>query len=252
MTAGDQLGANYLRRGFRLAMQPGLRRYVAVPLAINVGVFALLIYGGIEAFGHAIDWVMTLIPDWLDFIRYILWPLAVLLLLVVSMYTFSIVANFLAAPFNGLLCEKAEALLTGVENTDTTTLSRTLLMLPQSLGRELRKIGYYLPRALLVLIVSFIPGINVAAPVLWFLLGAWMMAIEYCDYPLDAHHRPFRDVKTLVGNNRLPSLGFGATIMLGTMIPIVNLVIMPAAVCGGVIFWLERRTDNTTITHQPA
>ena len=245
MSAEGKFGADYLLRGFQLAMRPGLRRFVAIPLAINTIIFGLLIHGGVDEFGHGIDWIMARIPDWLDFIRYILWPIAVLLLLVVVMYTFSIVANLIASPFNGLLCEKAEALLTGRENEDATTLTQALLMFPQSLLRELRKIGYYLPRALLVLIVSFVPVINAAAPVLWFLLGAWMMAIEYCDYPLDAHRRPFRDVKTLLGKNRLPSLGFGSAVMIGTMIPLVNFVVMPAAVCGAVIFWVERlRKDD--------
>ncbi|MBP2261259.1 uncharacterized protein involved in cysteine biosynthesis [Pseudomonas sp. BP8] len=40
-----------------------------------------------------------------------------------------------------------------------------------------------MPRALALLILSFIPVVNVIAAPLWLIFGVWMMAIQYIDYP---------------------------------------------------------------------
>lgn len=56
---------------------------------------------------------------------------------------------------------------------------------PRIMKREWQKFAWYLPRAIVLLILYFIPGIGqTIAPVLWFLFSAWMLAIQYCDYPL--------------------------------------------------------------------
>ncbi len=239
MRGNPGAGARYLLRGFALLTQPGIRRYVAIPVTVNVAVFATLIW---LAIGELRDWMAQLLgwlPDWLAFLSWLLWPLALLLLLVVVFYTFSIVANLIASPFNGLLAEKAEQLLTGQSASDSGFIG-LLRDVPRSVGKELRKLAYYLPRALAILLVMAIPLVNVAAPLLWFLLGAWMMALSYCDYPMDNHRYSLQEVRTRIAGQRLTSLGFGAAVMTGTMIPFINFLIMPAAICGATLYWVER------------
>lgn len=67
-------------------------------------------------------WIPTLmsyVPDWLQWLSYLLWPLAVISVLLVFGYFFSTIANWIAAPFNGLLAEQLEARLTGATPPDT-------------------------------------------------------------------------------------------------------------------------------------
>ncbi|MFT5887598.1 MAG: CysZ protein [Zhongshania sp.] len=231
-------GPQYLFRGFALLKEPSIRLFVILPLLINT-----LIFGSLSAltFNQLGDWINQIInwlPSWLSFLSWILWPLAVVLVLAIVMYVFSSVANVIAAPFNGLLAEKVEELLTGQEVSGRETIAQALISFPRSIGRECRKLFYYLGFAILTLIASFI--ISPAAPLLWFTLSAWMMAIEYCDYPMDNHKLSFAESKKRIASHRSTSASFGALVMLGTMVPILNLVIMPAAVCGGTLLWVER------------
>lgn len=77
------------------------------------------------------------------------------------------------------------------------------------------------------------PGIGqTVAPVLWFLFSAWMLAIQYCDYPFDNHKVSFADMRRALRQHKTDNLQFGALVSLFTMIPILNLVILPVAVCG--------------------
>lgn len=242
MSGNPTIGFHYLAQGFQLITRPGLRLFVLVPLTINMVIFATLIAVTINQFSGWINAIVDWIPEMFSFIRWVLWPLAVVLILTVVMYSFSIIANIIASPFNALLAEKTEELLTGKEVPGFETFGKALLSFPKSISREISKIFYYLPRAIVVLIISLI--FSPIAPILWFALGAWMMAIQYCDYPIDNHQYSFADTKASVKRQRWSSCGFGAGVMLGTMIPIVNFIIMPAAVCGATAFWVDELSGH--------
>ena len=79
--------------------QPALRSFVMIPLLLNIVVFAGLGFFAIDGFAIWLDRLMLGIPDWAAFVRYLLWPLFVLLLLVISAWTFTILGNLIAAPF---------------------------------------------------------------------------------------------------------------------------------------------------------
>lgn len=239
MQGNPGLGARYVLRGFRLLRHPGIRGFVLLPLALNLLVFSTFIALTLRQLGAWISALVDWLPQWLEFLQWILWPLSVLLVLVVVMYAFSILANLIAAPFNGLLAEKVEVMLGG-EVPDGGGLWGAVKDAPRAMGKEVRKLAYYLPRALVVLMVTLIPPFYPVAPLLWFLLGAWMLALEYGDYPMDNHRFSLAMVRRRLDQERWTSFGFGAAVMGATMIPVVNFLIMPAAVCGATLYWHER------------
>ncbi len=93
---------------------------------------------------------------------------------------------------------------------------------PRIMKREWQKFAWYLPRAIVLLILYFIPGIGqTVAPVLWFLFSAWMLAIQYCDYPFDNHKVPFKEMRTALRTRKITNMQFGALTSLFTMIPLL-------------------------------
>jgi CysZ protein len=227
-------GADYLGRGFKLLRHPALRLFVVVPLLVNVLIFGSAIVIGFSYVTDLMDWLMYMLPGWLGFIEWILWPLIVVSAALIAGYLFTAVALVIASPFNGLLAEKVEELVTGREVEGIEGLGAALMLVPRGIMRELLKVLYYIPMALLVLVLSIIPGINAVAPVLWFLLGAWMMSIQYVDYPMDNHQLGFANVKEAVREHRLTSMGFGGMVALCSGIPVVNFFVVPAAVVESV------------------
>jgi CysZ protein len=239
MTGDIGRGIRYLRRGAGMLSHPSLRLFVIVPLVINIVIFATLFTVGFGYITVMIDWLMAKLPGWLSFLEWILWPLIVITACLISGYLFTTLALLIASPFNGLLAEKAEELITGKEVDSIEGLGNALMMVPRGILRELVKLLYYLPRAVGVLLLSVIPGINAASPVLWFLLGARMMSITYLDYPMDNHRLGFREVINAARDYRFSSLGFGGAVYLCAGIPVVNLIIVPAAVVGATLLWCE-------------
>lgn len=94
-------------------------------------------------------------------------------------------------------------------------------------------------RALPLGLLFLIPGINVAAPFIWALFSAWMLAIEYLDYPMANHALHFATQRRILRGNRLLAYGFGGGTLLLTMIPVLNFIAMPAAVAGATALWVE-------------
>lgn len=226
-------------RGFQLISVPGIRKFVIIPLCVNVilfsAAFSYLIVKLQQWFAIMDDWL----PSWLNWLEWLLWPLAIISIVVAFSFIFAAVANWLAAPFNGMLAEKVEQYLTGEPLTDNGWLD-LIKDLPRLLLREWKKLLYYLPRALLCLVFFFIPLFGqTLAPFVWFIFSAWMMAIQYLDYPFDNHKIPFSTMRQALAGRFTESMSFGIMAMLFTMIPVVNLLVMPVAICGATALWVE-------------
>ncbi len=230
-------GAHYLLEGLRLIRQPGLRRYVAIPLLISTLVFAGAIFGLGYWLDSLINALLGYLPSWLDWLRYLLWPLFTIAGVLIIFYSFSILTNLIAAPFNGMLAEAVEQHLTG-QTIDTGGWKALMKDLLPSFASELRKLVYFIVRAVPLGLLFLVPGINLAAPFIWALFSAWMLAIEYVDYPMANHLLHFSDQKRLLRQRRLLSYGFGGSSLLMTMIPVVNFLAMPVSVAGATAMWV--------------
>lgn len=245
-----QRGTDYFTAGFRLVLQPGLRLFVLLPLSINLLLFIGLISVAVQQFDVLLDTFMPSLPDWLSFLEYVLWPMFALLVLVIMFFTFTMMANLLAAPFNGFLSEKVEGVVRGTDLSPPFNWSELLAMVPRTISRELRKLAYFLPRAIALLLLSLIPGINIVATPLWIVFGVWMMAVQYIDFPADNHKLGWDEMLAWLREKRWQSLGFGGMTYLVLLIPVVNLLAMPAAVAGATLFWV--REGNPVDLKKPA
>ena len=239
-------GSGYLREGWQRIRQPGLRRFVVIPLAVNLLLFAALVSWGIRQFNYWMDRLMPHLPEWAGFVEWLLWPLFALVVLLVLFFGFSIVANLIASPFYGFLAEKIAEQERGLVSP-ATGWHEILMMVPRSLGRELRKIVYYLPRLTGLLLLTLIPVVNLLASPLLLLFGVWMMAVQYIDYQADNDQVGFPDMLRWMQTRRALSLGFGAPVYVGLLIPLVNLLVMPAAVAGSTLLWVREGPGPRTM-----
>lgn len=235
-------GAAYLWRGFQLIGQEGLRRYVVAPLIINTLLFGGAIWYGADKFESFIN---GLLPPWLDWLQWLLWPLFAVTVLVATFYAFTIVANFIASPFNGLLAAQVERRLAAGRGL-TPQAEFSLL---ESLQHEVKKLLFLLGWAVPLAVLFLIPGLNLLAPFAWLIFSAWMLVLEYCDYPMGNHGIPFRDQRRLLRGRAFLNLGFGAATLLATSIPVLNFFALPAAVAGATALWVENLRETRPVSN---
>lgn len=233
-------GFGYFVYGAQLCFKPGIRRFVILPLLTNILLFGgSLFYLYSNLSGWLDNWLDTL-PDMLSWLSYLLLPLLGITIIATFSYFFSTVANWIAAPFNGLLAEKLEIQLSGQGPIDQNLFS-LIKDTPRILHREWVKLKYYLPKALGLFILLLIPALGqTLGPILWFAFSAWMMAIQYCDYPFDNHKVTFPKMRHDLKGDKWRAYSFGGSVALCTMIPLVNLFVMPIAVCGATAMWVDK------------
>ena len=237
-------GISYLIKALPFLTKPGIKSYGIIPLLINIFFFSIGIYFGFTYFGEYMDkfldtsgmwsWVASIV----EFIKPLLYVVFGLALLVLIFYTFSIVANIVAAPFNSLLAEATEKHLTGSALDDSSGFKQVMKELIPTILMEIRKLIYMILWSIPFLFMLFF--IPIIGPIIWFLFTAWMMSLQYMDYPMGNHQLSFAQQRALQGKNRLFSMGFGGITMGASMVPFVNFIVMPTAVIAATLIWVEQ------------
>ena len=227
-------GATYFISGLSLINTSGIRRFVFIPLLINILIFTAGLWFAIAQFGTFIEWALSSLPEWLSWLEWIMWPLFAVTFYGLVFFGFSIIANIIAAPFNGPLAAAVERHISGYE--DFSSNKTFIQEAKESIVNELIKLRYSLylmmPLAFLSLISFAFPLISPAVAVLWLIYTVWVLTLEYADFPMANHDMSFRHIREKLANKRFLSLGFGSMVMLATLIPFVNFLVMPVAVAG--------------------
>ncbi len=237
------MGLTHFFKGFRLLAAPGVRLWVIIPLVLNLALFVGLTLYAIQQFEELMSWLLNYLPGWLEFIAWLFRLLFGLLLAVCYAYTFTLVGNLIASPFYGLLANAVYIKLSGKQDEAPLTFKTASVIAWQAFVREIQKLGYFLPRLLgvllLCLVLSFIPLVNFVVPAIAFAWGAWSLALQYLDYPADINGVNFKTVRQRAGSDKGLSFPFGSIVLLGSTVPLLNLLVMPAAVAGATSLWVQ-------------
>lgn len=247
-------GFHFAVKGFRSLLLPKLRGYLIWPLIINMLIFGAFFGYGLNFLWHNLTFFqISSLPHWLQWINNLLFAIKLSLIMVIAAFFLGIFtilatmgANLLGAPFNGLLSESFSKEI-AKSKPPVQSLSKLVV---NAIHREMIKFVYFLPRMLGVFMLTsalyFVPLLNVLSPILLYWFGAWMMAIQYLDYPADNYHLPFQEFLKLIKQEKTLCLGFGLTISLLASIPFANFIVMPAAVLGATALWHEKLFTLTT------
>ncbi len=220
-----------------------VRFWAFIPIFIS-----LLIFGGMGYWGYlylepSVQSTQLWIDEHFSFLSWFGTATWILLSLVTIMgvaYVFVLVSALLACPFNAILAEAAEEYRTG-KKIPGQPWTKVLKSLPGVLFQETKKVLYYLFWMIPVLILCLL--LLPAAPFIWGAFSAWMMALEFTDYPMDNHGLKFQEMRTRLARQRMASFGFGSATFAFAMIPVLNVLTVPAAVCGATLLWLEKLND---------
>lgn len=222
--------------GLLLILRPGLRRFVLVPLLINTLIFAALAYLAGHYFEVFIDrWLPA--DGWLTWLRWLLWVVFAAAYALTVFFGFTLIANLIGAPFNALLAARVEETLTGTRPPQGN--ESLLAAVGPAIRGELGKLWYLAVRAIPLLILFPIPGLNVLVGIAWSLLGFWFLALEYADYPMGNHALAPTEQRRELARRRMKSLFFGAGVTALMLIPVLQFAAMPAAVAGATRLWVD-------------
>lgn len=237
---------NYLKglgdvfSSFGLMFEKDIRRFIIVPLLINITLFTAAIYFLSQQLEQ---WMESLLPSWLAWLTWLFWPLFILTALLFVFYTFSLIANLIAAPFNSLLSARVEQHLSG-EPVEYFSNEKWWKIAIRSITAEIHKILYFMIWLIPLIILTLIPGLNLLAPFAWFIFTAWSFSLEYMDYPLANRGLLFKEIRQYNRLLRMRSLGLGSGIFIITSIPILNFLAMPLAVISATRLTVDTKNSR--------
>lgn len=224
-----------------LRSNPRLIQYILIPFLINAIVFSAAVYMGLDFFGST---VVEYIPQgeaWYWSVLYwFLWVVAVLLTAVLVFFSFTVVGNLLASPFNDLLSERTEEVLSGNLNDESFALGRFFRDALSTILLEAKKMWIFVVVMVLILPLNLLPGVgNTIYTVLAISLTLFFLSFEYLGFVLVRKRQFFREQKSYIFARKFLMLGFSCGVMAILAIPFFQLLCIPLAVIGVTRLWCE-------------
>ena len=224
-------GVGDLIEGMRVIVKtPKLWPYVVIPLIINIVVYVAVIGAGIYFFSDIMAHYLPEGEGWFyTLVRYLLWVVMAVVIIIGIFFTFFSVACLISSPFNEILSARYEELLTGEAPGGG-------LSVLASVAAEIKRLIVYLIVAAVLLVItvllSAVPGLNLVVPLLWMIFSGLVAAFEFLSYPLERKGLGFGPKISFIKANLLRSEGFGIAIYFSLFIPVLNFMVIPAAVIG--------------------
>jgi CysZ protein len=211
---------------FSLISKLKLWKYFAIPMIISL-ITAITIFGSayglsdnIGAFISKIwiwDWGKETFSSISNFI-------GGLIVIVIGLILFKHIIMALSAPFMSPVSEKIEAHLTGNpphSHRDTTFM--------QQLIRGIKINGRNLFMELLltipILLLKFIPVVNIFSTILLFMVQAYYAGFGNMDYTLERHYK-YKDSLQFVRKHRGLAIGNGIVFILFLLIPVIGVILV--------------------------
>ena len=209
-----------------LLRRPLLFFWTAIPLGIAFGLDSVIFAAAATRIRAVVD---SWIPDegwyWIA-AGWAAELLLVVVLLVSAIMVFAVLYFAVAGPFNEILSEKIDRIRGELQDGEGGL----------SLGRAVLD-GI---RQAIILTVLGVPALLVAlvpvvGPVLFSLWSAILLGFSFFEIPLSRRGQPFSAKRSLARQHLPALLGLGVTVFVLSLLPFIQLALMPAFVAGGTI-----------------
>ena len=229
------------RAGKFIRNHPVLLKYIIVPFLINFVVLSLAVFWGLSFFNSVVVHYIPQGDAWYWVIlSYFLWALAILMTMILVFFGFTVTGAIIASPFNDILSEKTEEILTGVINEEPFVFKIFLKDALQTVMDESKKIFIFVILMLLLLPLNLIPGGTLPYSILSVLLTVFFLVVEYTGYVFYRKHLTFHDQRRFIFSQKFLMLGFGTGIMGVLAVPFLQFLCIPLGVVGATQLWHDR------------
>ena len=235
---------------FALISKLKLWKYFLVPIIISIitaSIIGLSAYGLSDNLGHVFARVW--IWDWgKETFTSLSTIVGAIIIVVIGFILYKHIVMALSAPFMSPVSEKIEAHLTGNNNhVHRTTSFKEQLW--RGIRINVRNLFKELLFSIPLLLLKFIPGVNIVSAILLLLIQAYYTGFGNIDYTLERHFKYNESIR-FVRKNRGIAIGNGIVFMLFMFIPIIGIIIvLPLSVTAATTKTVELiRSENELIT----
>jgi CysZ protein len=240
-------GIGAYAHAFTLIRQLGLWKYFAIPILISF--FAALVIGFLAwIFSHYIGELIVKVWPWqwgASTFKTIGGLMGVIIIGTLGLISYKHIILAFSAPFMSPVSEKIEMHILGTHHihrnsTNASQLWRGIRINTRNLLLELL---YTIP----LLLVSFIPLLNIVTTAVIFLVQAYYAGFGNMDYTLERHLSYKKSIK-FVRNNSGIAMGNGIVFMAMLFIPIIGIIlVLPLSVTASTTETVRLLKENEAL-----
>jgi len=243
-TASDSISFVYIFKAIELIRgNKKLLKYSLIQLSISVLVFITSFYfviteGYTLYYGWLGEWILDSASWYLIASYYILIVPFYLVLIIVSFYAIMLTTQIFIAPFNTMLSAKVEEIYTGKKFIDELPF---LKQLKRDVLYELRKVFFFLILIIIPLPILLIPVVGqITYTVIAVLVLMYTLTFDFVDYPMERDKLKLMDRIRLVYNHKAIWIGYGGSVFLLFMIPLLNIALWPVLITSGTLLYIDK------------
>lgn len=213
-----------------------LWKWLLAPAAATLVLLVALIAGIVRLVDPLVGWLVAHLPSWLAGLAGSLLTLVIVLgLSLCALVVFATVAGIITGPFNELLSERVEAVVTG-RPMPPFSWSELLREAVRGVLHSVRRLLAALVWLVIVFVVGLVPVIGTIAALL---IGGWLAAraaaYDSYDAVLARRSMPYRDKLAYLARYRRRVFGLGAAVAGMLLVPGVNLIALGLGAAGATV-----------------
>ncbi|WP_282042351.1 EI24 domain-containing protein [Winogradskyella flava] len=222
-----------------------LWKYFIIPVIISIIVFAMIFVSAYGLSDNLGEWIAGV---WIwEFGKATFTAISTFIggvvIFAIGLILYKHIIMALSSPFMAPVSEKIEAYFTGkpAKNYVNTNFSKQLI---RGIRIGLRNLFKELLLTLPILILKFIPIVNIFSTVLLFLVQAYYAGFANMDYTLERHFK-YRDSVAFIRQHRGLAIGNGIGFLLLLLIPVVGVVlVLPLSVTSASVIAVDLLFDD--------
>ena len=214
-TASDSVSFVYIFKAMELIRNnKKLLKYSLIQIIISTLIFITSFYFVVTE-GYTLyyswlgEWILDSAAWYLIASYYVLIVPFYLILLIISFYAIMLTTQIFIAPFNTMLSVKVEEIYTGNKFVD--------------------ELPFMIP------VVGQVTYTVIASLVLMYTL-----TFDFVDYPMERDKLELRDRINLVYKHKAIWLGYGGSVFLLFMIPLLNIALWPVLITSGTLLYIDK------------
>jgi CysZ protein len=230
-----------------------LWKYFVIPMLISFAVFILIFVSAYGLSDNLGEWIAGI---WVwDFGKATFTAISTfiggIIIFTIGLILYKHIIMALSSPFMSPVSEKIEAYFTGqpVKNTINPSFTKQLI---RGIRISLRNLSQELLFTIPILLLKFIPVVNIFSTALLFLVQAYYAGFGNMDYTLERHFT-YKESVSFIRKNRGLAIGNGIGFLLLLFIPVIGVIlVLPLSVTSASVISVDLLFDDDgTIGFEP-
>lgn len=217
----------------------GLPVYFIIPFLLNAAILSVIFYFSYTSLVPLAQSFLSGEQWYIQFIRYLVSPVLFAMIMIFTMFIYSIAGGIITSPFLDLLSGKTEKVLGITDGTEKSSFKELISDILRSAANTIRLLLFIVAINLMLLLLNIIPGGSFIYAFLNFLSALFFYGFQFYDFPLERRRYSFKEKLRITWKFRWSVFGSGLSFFLISFIPVIGFLGLNLCTVGAALTFAE-------------